>query len=206
MNKNLLLATFFVATITSTSSADALKNSLNNIMKTDDSVPVIDVSRINLDGKAKPVPQMRENRPGSTVIATVNTHSILKKEADAYLKERTQGKITSYDFIPPQQQKRLLQELIIPLLAIDAAKKELNESEKQMVITRAWMRKEAVKVKISEEEVRAVYDGIKKQAIDNNSSQPIPEFESIKQRLNAQMLEKKIVSELMKDVKIEVLD
>lgn len=206
MKKNLLLATLFVAMGTSTASADALKNSLSNIMKTDDSVPVVDISRINLDGKAKPAPKMRENRPGSTVIATVNTHKILKKEADAYLKERTKGKITSYDYIPPEQQKRLLQDLMMPLLAMDAANKELSEDEKQMVMTRMWMRKEAARVNIQEEDVRAVYEGIKKQALENNSSQAVPAFESIKDKLGAQMLEKKIVSELMKDVTIEVLD
>ncbi|NOR56743.1 MAG: hypothetical protein GQ531_11135 [Sulfurovum sp.] len=206
MKKNLLLATLAVAMLTSTASADALKNSLSNIMNTDDSVPVVDISRINLDGKAKPAPQVRQNRPGSTVIATANGHKILKKDADAYLTERTKGKITSYDYIPPKQQQRLLQDLIMPVLAADAANKELSENEKQMVMTRTWMRKKAAVVKIKEEEVRFVYDGIKKQALDNNNTKPIPSFEAIKERLMAQMLEKKIVSELMKDVKIEVLD
>ena len=204
MKKNLLLATLIVAMVTSTASADALKNSLSNIMKTDDSVPIVDLSHINLDAKAKPAAKVRKNRPGSTVIATVNGHKILKKEADSYLKERTKGKITSYDYIPPKQQERLLQDLIMPLLAINAANKELTETEKQMVITRTWMRKKAAIVKIKEEEVRVVYEGIKKQSLDNNNSKPIPSFEAIKEQLTAQMLEKKIVAEVMKDVKIEV--
>ena len=206
MKKNLLLATLFVAMLTNTASADALKNSLTNIMNTDDSTPVVDLSHINLDGKAKPVPRVRKNRPGSTVIATVNGHKILKKEGDAYLKERTKGKITSYDYIPPAQQQRVLQDLIMPIVAYDAAKKELTETEKQLVMTRTWMRKESAKVKIAEEDVRVVYEGIKKQALENNTSKPIPPFETIKERLLMQMIEKKMVAELMKDVKIEVAD
>lgn len=204
MNKTMLLATLVVAIVTTSASADALKNSLTNIMNEDDSVPNVDISRINLDGKARPA--ARKNRPGSTVIATANGHKILKKEADAYLNDRTKGKITSYDFIPPEQQKRLIQDLVMPLLAADAAKKELSKSEKEMAVTRSWMRQEAAKVKITDEEVRAVYDGIKKQSLANDSSKPIPEYDAIKQRLMVQMVEKKIVGNLMKDVTIKVAE
>ena len=206
MKKKLLVATLYVAMLTSTASADALKNSLSNIMNTDDSIPMVDLSHINLNGKAKPVPQIRQDRPGSTVIATVNGHKVFKKEADEYLKERTKGKISSYDHIPLKQQKRLLQDLAMPIVAYDTANKELTETEKQMVMTRTWMRKEAANVKIKEEDVREIYEGIKKQALENNASKPIPPFERIKERLMMQMVEKKMVAELMKDVKIEVTD
>lgn len=186
--------------------ADALKNSLTNIMQTDDSTQMVDLGNINLNAKPKPVKKVPKNRSGKTVIGTVNGHKIIKKDADKYLGQRTEGKVTNFDALPPNQQKMLLQEFALPILALDEANKELNDLQKQTVFTRVWMQKEASKIEIKDEEIHAVYDQLKQQSVDNNDTRAIPAFEAIKDRLRMQMVERRIMSELMKDVKIEVAE
>ena len=186
-------------------SADALKNSLTNMLNEKETSSMVDLSNLNLNAKPKPVQQIRKSRSGKAVIATVNGHKIIKKEADTYLEERTQGKVKNFDAIPSEQQKRLVYELSLPIVVADAAKKELSDIEKQAIYTRAWMKKEALKTTITDEQALMVYNQITKEAQENNATRPIPPFESIKDKLKLQMMEKEIVGKLMKDVEIKVL-
>ena len=186
-------------------SADDLKNSLTNMLNKEEKPSMINLDNVNLDGKAKPVHQVKKTRSPKAVIATVNGHKIIKKEADAYLKQRTQGKVTDFDHLPPEQRPRLINELALPIAVADAAKKELSEEEKQAAYTRAWMQKEARKVTVSDEQAMEVYTQLKQQAEENNATQKIPPFESIKERLKIQILEKTLVERLIKDVEIKVL-
>ena len=183
-------------------SADDLKNSLTNMLNEQDSPSMVNLSNINLD--AKPVQKIRKTRSSKTVIATVNGHKIIKKDADAYLKQRTKGKVTDFDYLPPDQRSRLIQELALPVIVLEAAKKELSEVEKEAVYTRMWMQKEARKIKITDEQAMQVYNQLKQQAQENNATGNIPPFESIKDKLKIQMIEKTLIGKLMKDVEIKV--
>lgn len=182
-------------------SADDLKNSLTDMLNTKETSGMVDLGNINLDGK----PKQPQTRSSKTVIAVINGHKIIKKEADSYLKQRTQGKVTDFDHLPPEQRSRLIQELALPIMVLDAAEKELSKEEKQAVYTRVWVQKEARKINVTDEEALKVYDQLKQQAQENNATQNIPPFESIKDRLKTQIIEKSLVDKLMKDVKIEVL-
>jgi hypothetical protein len=182
-------------------SADDLKNSLTDMLNTKETSGMVDLGNINLDGK----PKQPQTRSSKTVIATINGHKIIKKEADSYLKQRTQGKVTDFDHLPPEQRSRLIQEMALPIIVLDAAEKELSEEEKQAVYTRIWVQKEARKISVTDEEALKVYDQLKQEAQENNATQNIPPFESIKDRLKTQIIEKSLVDKLMKDVKIEVL-
>jgi len=206
MNKHIVITTLAVVLLTSSLYSDALKNSLTNIMKTDDSAQMVDLGNINLNAKPKPVKKVHKNRGAETVIGTVNSHKIIKKDADAYLTQRTQGKVTNYDALPQKQQKMLIQEMGLPYMAYDAAKKELTELEKETALNRIWMQKEARKIEVKDDEVRIVYDQLKKQSVDHNNTKSIPTFEAIKDRLRMQMIEKKMITALMKDVKIKVAE
>ena len=206
MKKFFILIGMSVSVLSVGLSADALKNSLTNIMQTDDSPQMVDLGNINLNAKPKPPKKVHKDRPAKTVIATVNGHKIIKKDADGYLNQRTGGKVTNFDSLPVNQRKMLLQELSLPILALDAAKNELTELEKQTVLTRVWMQKEATKLQIRDEEVHVLYDQLKQQSVDNNDTRTLPEFEAIKDRLRTQMIEKSIMTDLMKDVKIEVAE
>ncbi|HEY9189705.1 MAG TPA: hypothetical protein VIM88_02435 [Sulfurovum sp.] len=189
----------------SAASADDLKNSLTNILNKEEKPSIVNLDSVNLDGKAKPVQQVKKTRSSQAVIATVNGHNIIKKEADGYLKQRTQGKVTDFDHLPPEQRSRLVNELALPVVVADAAKKELTEEEKQVAYTRAWMQREARKIIISDEQAEEVYTQLKQQAQENNATQKIPPFESIKDKLKMQLIEKTLVDRVTKDVEIKVL-
>lgn len=207
MKKMCLLSSLSLALLFSTSNADGLNNSLNNMMGKDDSSQMVDLSGLNLDAKPRPVvAKAPKTRSKKTVVATINAHKIRKKDADAYLSERTKGKVANFDRLAKAQQKRLIYELAFPILALEIAKKELTAIEKETIMARIWMQKEARNLKVTVAEVRTVYDTLKKEAIDNNDSRPIPEFKNIQDRLHIQMVEKQMMDKLMKDIKIEIID
>lgn len=185
--------------------ADDLKNSLTNMLKEKETTPsMINLDNVSLDPKEKPVQKAIKTRPGKAVIATVNGQNIIKKEADTYLKQRTQGKVTDFDHLPPNQRSRLIQELALPMVVAGTAKKELSEEEKQAAYTRAWMQREARKVNVTDEQAMELYNQLKKQAQENNTTKLIPPFESIKERLKIQIIEKTVIHTLMKGAEIKV--
>jgi len=200
MRKTFMLLGLSLGLVINTAYADDLKNSLTNMLNTNETPGMVDLGNLNLDAK----PVKKKSRSDKTVIATVNGQKILKGEADSYLKQRTQGKVTNFDALPPEQRSRLIQELALPVIVLDAAKKELSEEEKQAVYTRAWMQKEARNINITDEQALAVYNQLKQQAEDNNATGSIPPFESIKDKLKIQMIEKTLVERLTKDAKITV--
>jgi hypothetical protein len=200
MRKTFVLLSVSLGLVLSTASADDLKNSLTNMLNTKDTSGMVDLGNINLDAK----PVKTKVRSDKTVIATVNGQKIIKKDADAYLNQRTQGKVKDFDSLPPEQRSRLIYELALPVIVLEAAKKELSEEEKQAVYTRTWSQKEALKIKISDEQALEVYNQLKKQSEENNATGQMPPFESIKERLKMQMIEKSLIGRLMKDAKITV--
>ena len=205
MKKFLILSGVSVALMVSPMYADALKNSLSNMLNEKDTSSMVDLDSINLNGKPKPVQKVAKTRSATTVIAIVNGHKLIKKDADEYLNQRTQGKVTNSDSLPPEQRSRLIQELSLPILVMDAADKELSAEEKQAVYNRMWMKKEASKIKITDEQALATYNQLKKQSEESNSTTPIPAFESIKDRLKLQMIEKTMIGKLMENVEIKVM-
>jgi hypothetical protein len=201
MRKTFMCLAVSSALMITSVAADDLKNSLTNMLNTKETSGMVDLGNINLDAK----PKQPKTRSSKTVIATVNGHKIIKKEADSYLKQRTQGKITDFDDLPPEQRSRLIQELVLPVMVLDAAEKELSEEEKQAVYTRTWMQKEARKINVTDEDALTVYNQLKQQAEENNATQNIPPFDSIKDKLKIQIIEKTLIDGLIKDAKIEVL-
>lgn len=185
--------------------ADDLKNSLTNMLNEKETTPsMINLDNVSLDPKKKPVKQAMKTRPSKAVIATVNGQNIIKKEADTYLKQRTQGKVTDFDLLPRDQRARLIQELALPVVVAGAAKKELSEEEKQAAYARAWMQREARKVNVTDEQAMEVYTQLKQKSQENNTTKLIPPFESIKDRLKIQIIEKTVIDTLIKGAEIKV--
>jgi hypothetical protein len=201
MKKYIFAAGLFVGLSISSVSADALKNSLNSMLKEKDTTP----SMVSLDNvmNAKPKP-VKKSRSSKAVVATVNGHKIRKKEADAYLKKVTGGKVSDFDALPKKQRMRLIKELALPLLVAQQAKRELSSQEQEMVLSRMWMRKEAMKIKVTDEEAQKAYEQMKQKAVENNASDKIPEFEKVKNNIKGKLIENKILGTLMKDVRIKV--
>ena len=203
MKKNLIFLAFIVA-FDMSASADALKNSLTHIMHTKKSPSLVDLGNINLNAKPKPI--QKRKRSSNTVIAVVNGHKIIKKDADSYISLRTRGHIKDFDLLPKKQRIRLVKELSVPLLAADIAQKELTPLEKQTALTRMLVQKEAQKITIKDEEAKRIYEQMTQQKLPNHATQKVPPFEQVKERLKAQMIEKRVMAQLMKDVKIEVIE
>jgi len=202
MRKALLSVGIVLGIGTGIISADPLKDSLSKMIHEKEEMP----GMVDLSGLDRPsVSKVHKARPSNTIVAIVNGHKIRKKRADNYLKERTQGRVVDFDMLPKAQRKRLIKELALPMLIADRAKKELSAEEKEAIYVSTWMRKQASKVSVSDEEVYALYTQLKQQATERNSgNRMIPPFESIKNKMKSQILEKKIMSGLMKDAKIEV--
>ena len=207
MKKFFMIVGICMGIFVSSASADGLTNNLNNMLnKKDTSTGMVDLSNLNVNAKPKRIYKKRKTRSKKTVVATVNGHKIIKKDADAFLKKITRGKVKNFDLLPNKQRKRLLKEMSMPLVAGDVAKKELSEQEKSAVYTRLWMQKEALKTKITDADVKKVYDRLVLQAKEQNSTKKPPEFKTIKRGMKMQMVEKQIVGKLTKDVKIKVIN
>lgn len=205
MKKYLVVLSLSLGLFVNSVSADALKNSLTNMLNEKDTSPsMVNLSNLDINGKPKPAQQLPKTRSSKAVVATVNGHKVLKKEADAHLKKRTQGKISNFDYLPKKQRLRIIQEMSLPIIAFSSAKKELSSKEKEAILSRVWMQKEASKIKITDEQIKAVYDQLKQRSEENNTTANIPAFESVKDKMKLQMIDKKMVSNLMKDVEIKV--
>jgi len=205
MKKYLVMLSLSLGLFVSPVSADALKNSLTNMLNEKDTSPsMVNLSNLNINGKAKPVQNVPKTRSSKAVVATINGHKILKKEADAHLKKRTQGKMSNFDHLPKKQRLRLIQEMALPVLALDSAQKELSVEEKEAVYSRLWMQKEVLKIKITDEQVKKIYDQLKQRSEENNDTANIPAFESVKDKMKLQMKDKQMVGSLMKNVEIKV--
>lgn len=192
----------FVLTI---ASADALKNSLTNMMNEEESTPMVNLTHLNVNAKPKPVPKVRKSRSKKAVVAMINNHKILKKEADDYLKKRTQGKVKNFDHIPKKQRLALIKEMALPYLAKDASEKELSIEEKEALYIRTWMQGQASKIIITDAQSLGAYQQIVDKATENNTSHTVPPFEQIKEKLKGQMIERQIIGEMMNDVQINIL-
>ena len=207
MNKILVVLSVSFALFVSSVSADGLTNNLNNMLNAKETMPMVDLSNLSVNAKPKPLVQPKaKTRSSKAVVATVNGHKIIKKDADAYLKKRTQGNVKNFDLLPKKQRRRLLQEMSISTLASDAAKKELSQEEKLAISTRVWMQKEALKTKVTDVQTKEIYDQMKQRARDANSTKSIPSFDSIKDRMKMQIVEKEIIGKLMKGVELKVID
>ena len=67
------------------------------------------------------------------------------------------------------------------------------------------MQKKALEAKVSDDQVKELYDQMEQRAKDANSTKPIPSFDSIKDRMKMQIVEKEIIGKLMKGVDIKVI-
>ena len=201
MRKYIVVAGLSLGLCISSVSADALKNSLNSMLKEKDTTP----SMVNLDHLMKSKPKaVRKSRSSKAVVAMVNGHKIRKKEADAYLKQVTGGKVSDFDMLPKKQRLRLIKELALPLLVAQQAKKELSTEEQNMLFSRMWMRKEAMKSKVTDEDAKKAYEQMKQKAEENNATGKIPEFAKVKNNIKSKLIENQIIGSLMKDAKIKV--
>ncbi len=184
--------------------ADGLENSLNNLLNKKDTSTLVNIGDINLNGKAKIVKKTRKKRSSKTIVAKVDGISIRKKNADTYLKKVTQGKIKDFDLLAKKQKKLLIQDLARPLILKNAAKRDIVAGEKLAVYRQMWLEKEMLNTSVSNEEMLELYTVIKKKTLAQNPKAKIPAYISLGKSLKKQVIEEKIMTKLMKNVKIKM--
>jgi len=91
--------------------ADTLKNSLTNILNDKNSVGMVNLDNLSINGKPKSTTHFKKRSP-NTIISTVKGYKIRKKEADAFLNKVTKGKVKDYDRLPKKQRKIVIKELV----------------------------------------------------------------------------------------------
>jgi len=202
MKRVLVAAGLCAGLMAQSASADALKNVLSQKLHAEESTP----GMVNLDILGAPRPVKPKSRSSKAVIAVVNGHKIIKKEADHYLSKRTKGKVTDFDLLPREQRLALVKELSLPTLLAAGAEKELSQEEKNAVLSRAWMAKEAQDINITDAELRAAYEKIKAQAKARSALQQVPPFEALKERIRMQMIEQRILGKLMEGAAVRVAE
>jgi len=203
MKKCIIAAGVCGSLLVSTLSADALKKSLSGMLNQKEEMPsMVNLSGISLGGKPKPV--VPKTRPSTAVIATVNGHKVLKKEADRYLQERTGGKVKDFDLLPKEQKRALVRELALPYLIAADAESALSQEEKEALLSQAWVQKSAAKMAISDAQVEAAYEKLKAQAKAQSALRQIPPLDRVKKRIRMQIAEQKLVRDLLRGAEVRL--
>lgn len=130
-----------------------------------------------------------------SVVGTVDGMPIYKSEAENAVKVLTKGK-TTYDKLKPEEKKQLVTLMAPSKLVEKAAKKELNEKEKNAAMSAMWMQKKMAAVNVSDSEAKAVYDKIKATKKD------LPAFDNVKETIKMQIKQDKVIKSLMSGAKI----
>jgi len=166
----------------------------------------------------------------ATVIATVNGYPITLKEANAFVKVATKGKAT-YTQLSKKDRQRVIKavatdKLVMKMASkelskkekeavyvdfyvrknfktiLKKAEKELNSREKEAAAADLWVRKKSASVKVTDEEIKKVYDKNKK-LFKNRKTGKIAPFEKVRPLIYMQLKQKKFVAQLVKKAKID---
>jgi len=132
-------------------------------------------------------------------IATVNGYSIDEKEANAFLKVATKGKVT-YKRLRKKDKISLIERLAVDKLVLKTALKEIKKKEQENIIAGFWLRKKAAKYKVKDQEVKDAYKKNKKYFKDKKGKN-IP-FEKVKEMIKNSIAQKKAVAKMMDKAKI----
>ena len=104
--------------------------------------------------------------PAADTLATVNGHKITKEDVQAVL--NSMGARTTYDALPDEIKKKVLDQIIEQQLLQEKAlksgiekskeyKEALNKLKKKLALD-IWMKKELDQIKVSDKEAKKVYE------------------------------------------------
>lgn len=133
------------------------------------------------------------------VIATVDGYPIHEKEANAFLKVATNGKVT-YNKLKKKDKEDLVNRIAIDMLVLKMALREISEDERNQIIAGYWLRKKSEKQKVTDKEIKDAYNENKK-FFKDKKEKTIP-FEKVKNMIKTSILQKKAVAKMMKKAKI----
>ncbi|MCF6244051.1 MAG: hypothetical protein L3J43_03330 [Sulfurovum sp.] len=139
----------------------------------------------------------------ATTVATVNGMVITVEDANKAVKALSKGKMT-WDKLPKDGKKQLIEMMAPSKLVSAAAQKELSEKEKESALSGFWMQRSMSKMSISDEKAKVTYEKMKKAAKVGKSKKEIPSFEKSKQSIKIQLAQEEIIGKLMKNAEIKI--
>lgn len=145
-----------------------------------------------------------KSRPESAVIAIVNGKNLYKKEANAFLKQVTQGKVADFDQLDIEQRRLLVSDLAKPIVIMQAVENDISQEDKEGILKQLWLEKRRASIIVRPEEMLALYESKKAQSLAKNPQAKIPPYISLGERLKYEIVEQRIMSEVMKDVNITI--
>ena len=145
-----------------------------------------------------------KSRPDSAVIAIVNGIPIYKKEANTLLKKITVGKVKDFDRLDKKQQAMLVEDLARPIVLREAIENDISPEEKDEIFKQMWLEKERATIKVTPEEMLALYENKKSQILATNPQAQIPPYISLGEQLKGEIIKQKIMSNVVKDMKISI--
>jgi hypothetical protein len=135
-----------------------------------------------------------------TIVGTIDGMPVTKAEAENTLKALSQGKMT-YDKLPPNGKKQLLEVIAPSKIAAKKAAKELTQEEKDAALSNLWIQKKISKTTVSDKEVKDFYDKVKKASKEPTK---LPALDQVKDRIKAQLRQEKAIQNIIKSAKIVV--
>lgn len=145
-----------------------------------------------------------KGRAKDTIVATVNTENIVKVDADFYIENATNGSIKDFDMLDNKQRRLVVEDLAREILLFEDANASLSTEEKNAILRQLWLEKKMSNVEVSNEEMMALYEAMKNKALAENPNAQIPPYISLGSKLKLKAAEKKVMSNLMKNVEIVV--
>jgi LysM repeat protein len=133
------------------------------------------------------------------IIGRVNGFPITEKEANAFLKVVTKGKL-KYHQLRPKDKKDVVKRLATDALLIGMANKQLSRQERNQVIVNYWLAQKITKITVPESDIRKAYDSNKK--LFKGTKGEIHPFEKVKEMISVSLKQKKYVAQLIDKAKI----
>jgi LysM repeat protein len=128
------------------------------------------------------------------VIGRINGFPITEKQANAFLKVVTKGKL-KYHQIRPKDKQDVIKRIAVDSLLVGLTKKELPRQERDQVLVNYWLSKKINKIKIDPAEVEKAYKENK--AFFKGPNGKILPFEQVKPAIIVSLKQKKYVARLM---------
>jgi LysM repeat protein len=133
------------------------------------------------------------------VIGRVNGYPITQREANAFLKVVTKGKL-KYHQLRPKDKKDVVKRLATDALLIGMAKKKISLQERNQVIVNYWLAQKIKKVAVTDEALKKAYAENKK-FFKGTKGEILP-FEKVKEMIAVSLKQKKYVAQLIDNAKI----
>ncbi len=136
------------------------------------------------------------------VIGKVNGYPIIERDANAFLKVVTKGKL-KYNQLRPKDKLDVVKRIAVDSLLIGMSKKHLSRQEINQVIVNYWLAQKIKNVTVDPKEIQKAYKENKKFFKDPQSGKILP-FEKVKEMIAVSLKQKKYVAQLMENATIKM--